>query len=146
VRLNIGLCRHCTRNRDECEYRNDLKNKVAQIAHKGTLNHNCPLYRTCWPMGSRVEVEVKSLEVEEVFDTIEPGLHIPAGVDGEWVSLGWKVGTVVCDDCRGWVVIELDEPIAINLPERGKDWDTAREVTVEHTRRRANKIRTLGAM
>ena len=160
MRLNIGLCRHCTRSKDECEYRNDLKQKVAEIKHPGTLNHTCPIYRTLTPTVSRWDDEGRELSREKIIEEARKvgarvrvrlkqlnywesgGTYEPPEPNYEWIEAGEALGSIVSapHSSKPFFVVLLDKAVILSLPNPGASWDTVQEREIEHRCLPANKL------
>ena len=139
MRLRIPLCRHCRLGEGECEYRNGLRLVLRPLRPDITITHACPEYRKTWEVGDRVQVELH--EIEGGFG-IDPYDGSPTG-GPEWVSCGWVSGTITDERQTSLPIflVKLDTPVTLNLPERGGDWQSAKDRPVEIVSKRSNKIR-----
>lgn len=143
MRLLITSCRYCLCDPKACEYRNKLKPAVNAIEAKGTMTHRCPVYWTLIPNGTRVEIELKELEIGERGG--DP--HEPPEPCAEWISAGWVKGTVVgkCSVGNAFFLIKLDEKATLCVPRRGESWFDAEETEVTYRAKRAKDIRIIPA-
>lgn len=166
MRLVIPLCRYCVRNRSECEYKQEILEAIKPTKFKGTVTHNCPIYRTlvpvvipykqrpeCQGLGkSREEIiaegEKIGARVKVVLKELEIGTCYRADYDEEdeatyeWVDAGEAMGTVIVAPIgkNRFFGVRLDDPVDLVLPERGKGWDTAHEQRIKERWLPANKL------
>ena len=138
MKLNVGLCRHCTVGRENCQHYLNLHRQTKQIDSRGTLTHHCPVYYEVLKMGQRVEVELKEIKKYDGYYHGEPEAPY-----AEWVSAGNATGVIVeGNKIKGFYLVKLDKPVELCYPNNG-DWLNAKEVEVTHTRRRLKDIEIL---
>ncbi len=138
MRIIIGECRWCTRNRDECPYLQNIR-KAIETLPGFTFTHKCKDYYRIIPSGTPVEVELKEIRMVEY--SIDEGIY---DKEPEWVSLGWVRGTMTDNKSgrRGIIVVKLDEPVELQFPSDG-DWRHPRPKLVSYAGRRLNKIKVV---
>ncbi len=146
MRLSIKLCRHCTRSKDECDYRKLLAAPVNAIDQPGTMMHNCLEYRKCWNIGDQVHLELFEIEGRTLggYSGGDSGDYEPEYEECSWVSAGFTYGKIkeLPFDHRGFFLIELFKPVSLCLPplHSNRDWSKAEEVEVTLRMKHANKL------
>ena len=137
MRLLISQCSWCNRDKASCGYANAIRKKTSEIKFKGTLAHNCPVYRTALKEGTLVEVELKEIIVDE-YDDYEGGF----GINFEWESIGWAKGYILGMNGKRFYIIYLLEPAKLVLPEKG-NIQNAKEVEVQIRLKQLKDIKVL---
>ena len=140
MRLLINLCRYCTRDPKECDYRNSIVAGTKAIKVEGTLTHHCPEYYKIIPIGQRVRVELHEIESGK---TGGGYLELPEPY-AKWISAGDETGTVIDRSGlgKGFMIVKLDQEHDLCLPV-DKDWYKAKPRTVTHIRKRIKDLELL---
>lgn len=140
MRLLSSLCKHCTRDNKTCPHYQLIRSRISTEG-KTTLTYHCQEYYEIIPLNTDVEVELHEMESGTTYSD-----ESPAEPYGEWVSIGWVKGVVIGPGRRGFIMVKLNKPVTLVLPNRDNrnDWVGAEARTVTHWSKRLKDIKVIG--
>lgn len=132
LRIHIKLCKHCVREKKDCEYYNRLKEETKDILPNTHFSHNCAEYNNLFRKGERVAVKL--------FHQTSPFPDAPLYCSWREYENNPVEGTI--DKCfNGFYLIKLEK--SVNL-DRVNPSGNIHSNVYDYTSKRANKITRLG--
>jgi len=136
MRLVINRCKFCYADPQTCKWREKLKSAINSIPLKITVLHKCQEYFNTLPVDTRVEIALN--EIVKVNPHEYNNYH-----NYEWQLIGKAKGTIIIGDSGDFFLVKLDEPVTLNLPERGNEWKSAKSVKVEIIRKKGKDCKII---